>query len=54
MFSRHLEYVGGDVLNIPEIDVGCLCFMDISNVVQDELGYRDNGTMYYKFDQDKL
>jgi hypothetical protein len=52
MSLQNFEYVGGDVLDLPSIDADRLCFMDLANIIEDELGYPDNGSMYYKFDDD--
>lgn len=45
-----MAYVGGGVLPLRRVDVDLMCFMDICNIFEDELGYKDKGRMSYKFD----
>jgi hypothetical protein len=52
MSGTNLEYIGGSILGITDVDADSLCFMDIVNLVHDHLGYKDNGQMFYKFDAD--
>jgi hypothetical protein len=45
--GKNLEHVGGDILTMLEINVDRLCFVDIFNVMQNKLRYRDGYNYKY-------
>jgi hypothetical protein len=51
--SKHrLEYIGGDIMEIQQLDAGKFASWDITNILEGYLGYRYNDipAMYYKYD----
>jgi hypothetical protein len=51
--SEHrLEYIGGDIMKIQQLDANKFASWDITNVLEGYLGYRYNdiSAMYYKYD----
>jgi hypothetical protein len=47
-----MEYIGGDIMEIQRLDANKFAKWDITNILEDYLGYRYNDLlqMYYKYD----
>jgi hypothetical protein len=52
LFGHRMEYIGGDIMEIQQLDADKFASWDITNVLEGYLGYRYNDipTMYYKYD----
>jgi hypothetical protein len=50
--GHRLEYIGGDIMEIQQLDADKFANWDITNVLEGYLGYRYNDipAMYYKYD----
>jgi hypothetical protein len=47
-----MECIGGDIMKIQQLDANKFASLDITNVLEEYLGYRYNDipAMYYKYD----